>query len=315
MDTILSKNFEFTTNFFENAITKSKLFHSYLLTGNNNIAKYAFALNIARILNCTGNKSENCECLNCKWIRTNSHPAVMTFSPIDFTHVNDKGQSKENITIAQARFIKEELSKTSTYHRVLIILDAIEGKEATSEYEELKKFNISPPIQVNTPEENRIWAPKSLKINIFSSDTANTLLKTIEEPFDRITFFFLANSKEDMLQTIVSRCQCVNIPSYPNLPNNFSIIEKITKNYPPKDDLTSLLIVEHIKKISQEFDMPLVKILEELENFYWKNLPNDLKNSRHYRGIVTFLNKLEKAKKQLESYVNTDSVLENLFLK
>ena len=134
MDSILENNFKFTSDFFESAIQKDRLFHAYLLTGNNNIAKYAFALNIARILNCTGDKSENCQCLNCKWIRANSHPAVMTFSPIDFVHVNDRGQARENLTVAQARFIKEELAKTSTYHRVLIITDAIEGKEAQAEF-------------------------------------------------------------------------------------------------------------------------------------------------------------------------------------
>ena len=172
MNNILQNEYNFAFEFFKNAIEKNKLFHAYLLTGNNNVAKYAFALNIARILNCIGDKTENCQCLNCKWIRNNAHPAVMTFSPIDFVHVNDKGQARENLTVAQARFIKEELAKTSTYHRVLIITNAIEGKEAQEEFKEMKKFDIAAPVQANQEENlERIWVPKSLTQNIFTTET------------------------------------------------------------------------------------------------------------------------------------------------
>lgn len=315
MNNILQNEYNFAFEFFKNAIEKNKLFHAYLLTGNNNVAKYAFALNIARILNCIGDKTENCQCLNCKWIRNNAHPAVMTFSPIDFVHVNDKGQARENLTVAQARFIKEELAKTSTYHRVLIITNAIEGKEAQEEFKEMGKFDIVAPVQANQEENlERIWVPKSLTQNIFTTETANTLLKTIEEPFENVTFFFLANSPEDLIQTIVSRCQMVNIPSSINIQKDFSILEKIIKNYPAKDDLTAILMAEHVKALSKEHDLSLGEILELLEGFYGENLQNNLQNPKIYREAVIFLNKLEEAKIQLNRYVNPDSVLENLFL-
>ncbi|MCR4881600.1 MAG: hypothetical protein K6A44_06590 [bacterium] len=314
MNSILEKDFQFATNFFNNAIKKDKLFHSYLLTGNNNAAKYAFALNIARILNCTGDKSEDCSCLNCKWIRNNSHPAVMTFSPIDFIHVNDGGKAKDNISVNQARFIKEELNKTSTYHRVLIITDAIEGKEAEEGYLELKKYGIKAPLEAgSTDETERIWAPKSLSVNIFSTETANALLKTIEEPFENVTFFFLANSKEDLIQTIVSRCQCVNVPSSPNKAKDYSIIEKITKNFPAKDNLTAVMMADCVKNISKENDISIQEVLELIENYYGENISNNLGNTKNYRTILTFLNKLEIAKSQIERYVNPDSALEILF--
>jgi len=314
MNNILKEKFPFTFNFFEKAISNGKLFHSYILTGNNNVAKYAFAIDLAKKLNCTGDKTDNCQCLNCKWISNNSHPAVMTFSPIDFVHVNNGGQAKENITVNQARFIKDELSKTSTYHRILIITDAIEGKEAQKDYEELKKYNIMPPLEAG--EENnsqRIWAPKSLKQDIFSTETANALLKTIEEPFDKVTFVFLANSTEDIIPTIVSRCQCVNVPSCVNYDNDYSMLKKIIENYPAKDNLTSIMMAEHIKNLSKDYDMPVVNILSYLEDFYRDNLKNYLQSAKKYRNILTLLNKLEIAKSQLNQYVNQDSVLENLF--
>ena len=314
MDSILEKEFNFASGFFNNAIKNDKLFHSYLLTGNNNAAKYAFAINIARILNCTGDKTENCTCLNCRWIKNNSHPAVMTFSPIDFIHVNEGGKAKENISVNQARYIKEELGKTSIYHRVLIITDAVEGKEAADGYNELKKYGVKAPLEAgSSSEEERIWTPKSLNVNIFTTETANALLKTIEEPFEKVTFFFLANSKEDLIQTIVSRCQCVNIPSSPAVKKDYSIIEKIIKNFPAKDELTSILMAECVKNISKENDISILEVLELIENYYGENLINNLCNTQDYRNILIFLNKLEVAKTQIERYVNPDSALENLF--
>ena len=311
MNSILEKDFQFTSHFFNEAIKKDKLFHSYLLTGNNNVAKYAFALDIARILNCTGDKTENCNCLNCRWIKSNSHPAIMTFSPIDFTHVNDGGKAKENISVNQARYIKDELAKSSVYHRVLIITDAAEGKEAQNDYEKMKYFGIQSPG--STDEEERIWAPKSLRLNIFTTETANALLKTIEEPFERVTFFFLANSKEDLIQTIVSRCQVVNIPSSSPEIRDFAMIEKIIKNYPPKEPLTSVMLAECVKKTAKENEISELEVLEYVEDFYGKNIANNLENAKNYREILSFLNKLEKAKNQINSHVDVDSALENLF--
>lgn len=316
MDKILEKEFQFVSNFFSQAIKKDKLFHSYLLTGNNNVAKYAFALNIARILNCTGDKTENCECLNCKWIKNNSHPAIMTFSPIDFVHVNNGSKAKENISVNQARFIKDELSKSSVYHRVLIITDAVEGKEAQENYEKLKYYGIKPPLEAGkSGEEERIWAPKSLNINIFTTETANALLKTIEEPFENVTFFFLANTKEDLIQTIVSRCQCVNIPSSAQNSRDFLIIKKITDKFPPKDSLTAIMMAEYVKSTAKENDISEIEILGLIEDFYKEKLSDNLKNIKNYREILNFLNKIETVKSQINRHVDIDSALENLFFQ
>jgi hypothetical protein len=67
----------------------------------------------------------------------------------------------------------EEISKTSSYHRVVFI------DEASQE--------------------------------ILHRPAANTLLKTIEEPRTNALLIFCAQSANDVLPTIVSRCQVVNI--------------------------------------------------------------------------------------------------------
>ena len=50
---------------------------------------------------------------------------------------------------------------------------------------------------------------------LLRSNTANALLKTIEEPPDNVTFILLGISRDTILPTIVSRCQCVPFNAIP----------------------------------------------------------------------------------------------------
>ena len=113
--------------YFNNGInsTGKNIAHCILFYGSDIQAQYDLALEIARMLNCTGDHTPDCQCLNCKWIRENNHPAVLTISKVDNKPSDDN--SKTVISIDQARMIKNDLLVTSDYHRVLIFCD--EDKE------------------------------------------------------------------------------------------------------------------------------------------------------------------------------------------
>ena len=82
---LLSDKYPFLTEYFTKALsaTNRPLPQSILFYGNDLDAQYTLAKEIARFLNCKVNKDDDCECLNCKWIRENSHPAVLTISKVD----------------------------------------------------------------------------------------------------------------------------------------------------------------------------------------------------------------------------------------
>ena len=120
---LLSDKYPFLTNYFTNAlsVTNKALPQSILFYGNDLDSQYLLAKEIARFLNCSENKSDDCECLNCRWIRENSHPEVMTISKLDNKPQDD--DSKTVISIKQSQKIKEILMTSSEFHRVFIFCD------------------------------------------------------------------------------------------------------------------------------------------------------------------------------------------------
>ena len=106
---LLSDKYPFLTNYFTQALTTSNraLPQSILFYGNDFEAQYTLSKEIARLLNCQNDKSDNCECLNCKWIREDAHPAILTISRVD--NKPDDDDSKTVISIKQSQMIKENL--------------------------------------------------------------------------------------------------------------------------------------------------------------------------------------------------------------
>ena len=208
MNRILENKYPYLTNFFKTAIEQNRLFHSLIFYGSNNYIQYAMALELARQLNCLEEGSDNCNCQNCRWIKENKHPAVMTISKID----NKTDSSKTVISEDQINMVLDTLVNSSDYHRVFIFCDA-EIKQLKSfeqrEYEEFKSTGFMSP-QADGEEKN--WYPSGINTTCLSTVAANAMLKSIEEPSSNVTFVFLTNNKDDLLQTIVSRSQAFSVP-------------------------------------------------------------------------------------------------------
>jgi len=130
---------------------------------------------------------------------------------------------------------------------------------------------IHPDFKIISPEKNVLrvddvrtaleWSsfrPKTspLKMAVFdgidcaSPATANSLLKTLEEPPDYVRFFLLAESASDVLPTIVSRCRLVN---YRKLP--LQLIVDTLKEFTDDVDKAHLCAVLSEGSIGQAIDI------------------------------------------------------------
>lgn len=267
--------------YFESGINNpdKSIAHCILLYGNDLNAQYEVALEAARMLNCKGSHTPDCDCLNCRWIRENNHPEVRTISKVDNKPSDD--DAKTVISIAQARMIKNDLLITSEYHRVLIFCD----KE--------KDGSIAPLNMINFPEA-----------------AANALLKTFEEPPSGTTFFFLTRDKSDVITTVLSRAQSFFVPSKLEENRDFSLV---------KDAMDFFLEIErgqvldfNEKLLALTTDNEPLEMLTQMQNYLGAVLKSpDLSRVQKYKFIKQ-IKTIEAAKKQLGVNMNLQTVLENL---
>ena len=273
--------YPFLTDYFEKGIHSSyrNIAHCILFWGHDIDAQYELALEIARLLNCKNDGEKDCDCLNCNWIRENSHPAVLTYSKVDNKPSDD--DSKTMFSINQARMIKNDLAVTSDYHRVLIFCD----KDSDGNLAGLNQTN-------------------------FSMDAANALLKTFEEPPENTTFFFLTNDITDMLSTVVSRSQCFFVPSREDDKRDFDLVQDLMKNYPniPRNEV--LNFYDDIVTLAKDNDCD--EILNQIQNYLCEVLKSNSKNTLLRLKLIKDINATEKAKQELRLDMDTQTVVENL---
>lgn len=281
---LLSDKYPFLTNYFKKGIQNKlnnkgvPIAHSLLFCGNDLESQYILAKEIARELNCTGDHTNNCQCLNCRWIRENTHPAVLTISKIDNKPADD--ETKTVISIKQSEMIKNMLMTTSEFYRVFIFCDKDENGN----------------IRGLTPQN-------------FQEETANSMLKIIEEPNDRIMFIFLTSNKEDIISTIVSRSQCFNISKGEREDVSFESIKPIFQDYWNFERSKVFDISQTLINLTKE--IPADKILEKMQNY----ILSILKSNPDNISFIDDIKQIETAKKEINLGMNPQNVFDNLCLK
>ncbi len=277
---LLSDKYPFLTNYFENSINNQnlRLSHSLLLYGNDLESQYILAKEIARLLNCTGDKSDNCQCLNCQWIREETHPAVLTISRKDNKPSDDN--STTVISVKQSEMIRNSLLTTSEFHRVFIFCD----KDDDGNIKGLNRFNLQ-------------------------DAAANSLLKVIEEPSEKVTFIFLTQDKNDLISTIISRSQCFFVPTKIRQEYNYELIEGVMNNYWEIKRADAFNVSEQLSKLSDEATPQ--KVLEQLQNYILTILKQNPKDT----FFINDMKSIEQAKKEIALGMKKDVVFDELCLK
>lgn len=280
----LSDKYPFLTNYFLQAKKSNNysIFQSILFYGSDLQSQYKLALYISKLLNCEKDFDEYCNCQNCRWIDSHEHPAVITVSKVDYKPADDK--TKTVISINQAKMIKNSLTTTSDYHRIFIFCD----KGTDGEILGLNKLN-------------------------FQEETANALLKIIEEPPKNTTFIFLTRDKNDVLQTIQSRCMAFFVPSFEIESYDYSLISGIFEDYFTFERKNVFDVARELLELSNE-NTPL-KILENIQNYILNLIKNNNDNKQFIFKLIEDLKVVETAKKQVQININPQNVFEDLCLK
>ncbi len=214
-------------DFFTRSLQNDRLAHAYLFYGDEGRGKEAFALNLAKALNCRSKDTRPCgQCANCQRISHFNHPDVRFIFPAP------KSLKAEQLhTIIQTK-IKNPYAALS-----------IPGSK-----------NISIDIIRELKNEARFGAVEGgYRVIIISGaeylsrEAANSFLKLLEEPPEHFLIILIAESLHSIIDTIRSRCQPVYFPEFGD-----EQIEQIIARYEPVDrDIKPLIRMAgyNLKKI------------------------------------------------------------------
>ncbi len=195
-------------------IRSGRLAHAYLFIGPEGTGKRALAIELARVLNCPKGveiAAFGCDCHSCVSMMKWRHPNLLTIFPLPRLD-KDKGESSDKALAAI-------LSQLEANPYTPVVYSVPRESEIDPTREARKKGpSESREILIDHIREARnkvSLAPDRDGMRVLfihpadamNDESANALLKLLEEPPDKCLLILTAESRRGVLPTILSRCQ------------------------------------------------------------------------------------------------------------
>ncbi len=188
----------------QKAIVENRVAHSYLFTGIDGIGKDAFAIQMAKTLNCSNPRIgefeyDSCDiCKSCKMFDSLSHPNFEIIFPLPAG--TGEESTTDKMSEAQLDEFKIQLQKKAAnpFHRIRIKGASLIRVNAIRDIK--KKLSLSQ----GSNGKRVVLISEAEKMN---AESANAFLKTLEEPGENVMIFLTTSKPDYIIQTIKSRCQ------------------------------------------------------------------------------------------------------------
>ena len=182
--------------------------HAMLLYENEGCGALPLALAYIQYLNCSSpSDGDSCgKCLSCRQMEKLIHPDVHFVFPVNKgpKSSDDKPTSESYIkywrelAIADPYFTEADLQRAIGIESKTGLIAVAEAKSIISK---LSLTSVSDGYKAVV-----FYLPEKM-----NQETANRLLKMVEEPPEKTIFLFITHAPEKVLQTIFSRCQSVRV--------------------------------------------------------------------------------------------------------
>jgi DNA polymerase-3 subunit delta' len=175
--------------------------HARIFYGPEGVGKLPLAIAYARYLNCSNPGAEDAcgECPSCHKFNKLAHPDLHFVFPVVKSKVSDQ-------YLPQWR----EFLSTHSYFNLNQWLGFIDAQNAQGIIYSKESDEIIRKLSLKVYEAPYkimiVWLPEKMH-----ESCANKLLKLVEEPPDHTVFLLVSEDRENVLQTIWSRCQPLHI--------------------------------------------------------------------------------------------------------
>ncbi|NOQ70965.1 MAG: DNA polymerase III subunit delta' [Crocinitomix sp.] len=208
-------------------VKAGRVSHAQMLLGPEGSGKLPLAIAFAQYLLCDQpTKTDSCgQCPNCLKASSLTHPDLHFVFPVVANKTNKVGSSKDRLKEWNEFVLKQKYFNLKQWQQSLDEM----GKNAAIGVEEsrqimkrlaLKSYSGKFKIMI-------IWLPEKM-----NAQSANKLLKLLEEPPESTLFFLVSDNAEYILPTIMSRTQLIRIPSL----STDDVQDYLTKTYKVESD-------------------------------------------------------------------------------
>ncbi len=181
------------------ALRKNLLASAYLFYGDQGTGKWAMALELAKAINCEKNCGEACDvCPSCQKIDKMIHPDVKMIFPVPSAKSDEKSLKE----IERCKKLKREEPYTIVRFEKNINIP-VEQIRAMQKEISLKPFEGKRKVIIIAQAEK------------MHNSSANSLLKTLEEPPLDANLILTSNDMNKLLPTVISRCQQIRFGKIP----------------------------------------------------------------------------------------------------
>ena len=182
--------------------------HAMLMYENEGCGALALALAYIQYLNCSNpHDGDSCgECPSCRQMAKLIHPDVHFVFPVNKgpKTSDDKPTSESYLTYWRELAIADPYFKEADLQKAI----GIESRNGLIAVAEAK--NIITKLSLSSVSDGYkavvFYLPEKM-----NQETANRLLKMVEEPPVKTLFIFITHAPEKVLQTIFSRCQSIRV--------------------------------------------------------------------------------------------------------
>ena len=191
------------------SVNESRVSHAQLFLGPKGSGKLPLALAYAQYINCTNrSESDSCGvCPSCRKFMSLAHPDLHFVFPTA-TNKTVKEKPESDMFLAEWREYLTECQGYADLPDWFVKLD-VENKQGIINVRDASTIMRKLSFKAYEGEYKIaiIWMAEK-----FNVQSANKLLKLIEEPPEKTLFILIAENQEELLNTIRSRCMLVKVP-------------------------------------------------------------------------------------------------------